>query len=88
MRWIIPSLAVSLTIVQAVSAADTLVFEPPGGRDGAKHIVLVAGDEEYRSEESMPMLGKILSQRHGFLCTVVFSWGPGDAKYIDPNNQQ
>ncbi|MDC0259245.1 hypothetical protein OAK43_03320, partial [Verrucomicrobiales bacterium] len=47
------------------------------GKEGpgkGKKIVLVAGDEEYRSEESMPMLGKILSQKHGFDCVVVFSW--------------
>ena len=37
------------------------------------------------SEESGPMLGKILSQKHGFDCTVVFSWTDG---YIDPNNQK
>ncbi|MCA9176241.1 MAG: hypothetical protein KDB14_17260 [Planctomycetales bacterium] len=68
-------------------AEDGLVFLPKNP-DGAKHIVLVAGDEEYRTEETMPMLGKILSQRHGFKCTVVFSYGPDGAEYIDPNNQQ
>lgn len=69
-------------------AADTLVFDAKDGDDGAKHVVLIAGDEEYRTEESMPMLGKILSQRHGFKCTVVFSLGPDGADYIDANNQQ
>ncbi|QOV92407.1 hypothetical protein IPV69_11560 [Humisphaera borealis] len=46
----------------------------PGG-DGAgkgKHIILVSGDEEYRSEECLPQLGKILATRHGFKCTVLF----------------
>ena len=38
----------------------TPVSEGPGK---GKHIVLLAGDEEYRSEEGLPMLGKILSQR-------------------------
>ena len=36
-----------------------------------KHIVLVVGDQEYRSEESMPALARILSERHGFKCTVL-----------------
>ena len=40
-----------------------------GGGDGpgkGKHIVLVSGDEEYRSEETLPQLAKILSmQRQG-----------------------
>ena len=49
-----------------------LVFEPAGKANG-KHVVLVSGDEEYRGEESCPMLAKILSQRHGFKCTVLFA---------------
>ena len=49
-----------------------LVFEPAGEANG-KHVVLISGDEEYRSEESCPMLAKILSQRHGFKCTVLFA---------------
>ncbi len=72
-------------VAGSAAAADTLVLEPKV--DSGKHIVLVAGDEEYRSEESMPMLAKILSQKHGFKCTVVFAWSQ-DGKYIDPNNQQ
>jgi hypothetical protein len=59
------------------------------GKEGpgkGKHIVLIAGDEEYRSEEAMPMLGKLLSQRHGFKCTVLFSQDQ-DTGIIDPENQ-
>ena len=47
----------------------------PGG-DGpgnGKRIVLIAADQEYRSEESMPMMAKILSTHHGFHCTVLFA---------------
>lgn len=53
-------------------AADHVVYEPAGEAKG-KHVVLLSGDEEYRSEEGMPMLGKLLSQHHGFKCTVLFS---------------
>lgn len=49
-----------------------------------KHIVLVAGDEEYRSEEALPQLAKILSTRHGFQTTVLFAVDPKDGT-IDPN---
>ena len=63
-----------------------LVFEAKGSPSG-KRIVLVAGDEEYRTEESMPMLAKILSQKHGFHCTVLFAHSV-DGSYIDPNNQE
>ena len=38
-----------------------------------EHIVLIAGDQEYRSEESIPALAKILETRHGFRCTVLYS---------------
>jgi len=62
-----------------------LNFEGKDGPGKGKKIVLISGDEEYRSEETMPMLAKILSHRHGFDCTVLFSWSrKGD--YIDPNN--
>ena len=43
------------------------------GPGKGKHIVLIAADQEYRSEQSMPMLAKILSAHHGFDCTVLFS---------------
>jgi Trehalose utilisation len=62
-------------------AADHVVYEPAGAAKG-KHIVLLSGDEEYRSEEAMPMLGQLLSQRHGFKCTVLFSLGADGT--IDP----
>lgn len=60
------------------------------GGDGpgkGKKIVLVSGDEEYRSEEALPMLAKILSQRFGFDCTVLFSLDPG-TENINPVFQQ
>lgn len=50
----------------------------PGG-DGpgqGKKIVLIAAEQEYRSEQSMPMLAKILSQHHGFQCVVLFCVNP------------
>ena len=54
---------------------------------GAGHrVLLIAGDEEYRSEEALPMLGAILAKRHGFDCTVLFSTDP-DSGEIDPMNQ-
>ena len=55
----------------------------PGAGHG-RRVVLLAGDEEYRSEEGLPMLAKILSQRHGFSCTVLFSVAADGT--IDPKN--
>ncbi|MEX0937242.1 MAG: ThuA domain-containing protein [Pirellulales bacterium] len=71
----------------AAGAQDAwVVYEGQAGPGQGKHIVLVSGDEEYRSEEALPMLGKILAQHHGFRCTVLFAINPEDGT-IDPNNQ-
>ena len=43
------------------------------GPGAGKHIVFITGDEEYRSEEGMPQIAKILAKHHGFRCTVLFS---------------
>ncbi|HZK62667.1 MAG TPA: ThuA domain-containing protein, partial [Puia sp.] len=56
------------------------------GYDGpgkGKNIVFVCGDEEYRSEEALPMLAQILAKRYGFTCTVLFSTDPLSGE-IDP----
>lgn len=61
-------------------------YEGKEGPGKGKHIVFISGDEEYRSEESLPMMAKILSQRHGFTCTVLFAIDPATGT-IDPNQQ-
>ena len=68
------------------AADDHIVYAPKDGPGGGKHIVFLCGDEEYRGEEGLPMMAKILSQRHGFKCTVLFSMN--DKGEIDPNNQK
>src|SRR2546429_4331475 len=68
------------------SAQTSVVYQPKEGPGRGKHIVFLSGDEEYRSEEGLPMLAKILSQRHGFKCTVLFALDPDGA--INPDNQK
>ncbi|MGB8167247.1 MAG: hypothetical protein WCF18_07120 [Chthoniobacteraceae bacterium] len=66
--------------------------EGKAGPGKGKHIVFLSGDEEYRSEEGLPQLAKILSERHGFKTTVLFSinlpgWSPreiADFKKANP----
>lgn len=58
-------------------------YHGKSGVDKGKHIILLAGDQEYRSEEVMPMLAKILSQHHGFDCTVLFA--VNDKGEVDPS---
>lgn len=74
-----------LVAISSASAADPwVVYEGSDGPGKGKHIVLVSGDEEYRSEEALPQLGKILSKHHGFKCTVLFAIDPADGT-INPN---
>ncbi len=68
---------------QARAADPWVVYEGSEGPGRGKHIVLISGDEEYRSEEALPQLGKILAVRHGFKCTVLFAIGKDGT--IDPN---
>lgn len=61
---------------------DWLEIRGGSGPGSGKRVVLLSGDEEYRSEEALPQLAKILARRHGFTCTVIFSInGKGE---IDP----
>ncbi len=79
------SLAVLLSgVVYAASAG--IIFEGASGAGKGKHIVLVSGDEEYRSEQALPQLAKILATRHGFRCTVLFAIDPKDGT-INPERR-
>src|SRR5215467_16122486 len=66
------------------SEKQCVVYQGSKGPGQGKHIVLVSGDEEYRSEETLTQLGKILSRHHGFTCTVLFPIDPRTG-LIDPN---
>ncbi len=66
-------------------AADPwLTFEGKDGPGKGKNVVLVSGDEEYRSEETLPQLARILAAHHGFRCTVLFAIDPKDGT-VQPN---
>ena len=80
-RWLVLA---CLVVTTSVAQADQWVHYSAGKGPGAgKKVVLVSGDEEYRSEEALPQLGKILSVRHGFDCTVLFAINKDGE--IDPN---
>jgi len=64
-----------------------LTYAGGTGAGAGKHIVFVAGDEEYRSEEALPQLARILSVHHGFRCTVLFSMDPATG-VIDPEKRE
>ena len=74
--WGIGVLLAALTASSANADDQWLTFKGGEGPGRGKQIVLVGGDEEYRSEESLPQLAKILSKYHGFQCTVLFALDP------------
>src|SRR3954466_1311377 len=82
LRFLIPVLGL---LTPAARGDDRITYDPKPGPGGGKHIVFLSGDEEYRSEEGLPMLAKLLSQRHGFKCTVLFALDPDGT--INPDNQ-
>jgi type 1 glutamine amidotransferase len=78
-------LFISLAFATFASADEQwITYEGKDGPGKGKRIVLLAGDEEYRSEEALPMLAKVLSQRHGFTTTVLFAINKETGE-IDPN---
>jgi hypothetical protein len=51
--------------------ANPLVY-PASSPANGKKLVLIASDHEYRAEETIPALARILAKHHGFECTVLF----------------
>lgn len=44
--------------------------------------MFVAGDHEYRSEETLPALARLLAKHHGFKCTVLFNIDPESGEIV------
>lgn len=94
MKQVIPMLMFVILLfgLSHLSRADTgqlparqwLEFQGKSGPGKGKTVVLIAADEEYRSEETMPQFAKILSERHGFHTFVLFAIDPKDGT-ICPN---
>src|SRR5271154_3905325 len=80
---LLSALVCCFVAIPAVQAEDWVTYPGKSGPGQGKHLVFLSGDEEYRSEEGLPQLAKILSQRHGFKCTVLFSVDKGGI--IDPD---
>lgn len=66
----------ALWIAAPLAAQQWVVYPGGKGPGKGKHIVFVVGDQEYRSEESMPALARILAEHHGFRCTVLLPVNP------------
>lgn len=74
-RLVLPILGLFAALPTVAPAAEDA--KPP-------HVVFISGDEEYRSEESLPMLASILEKTHGFRVSVCYPLDPDGS--INPNN--
>ena len=55
-------------------ATHALADEPkPGEKSDQPHVVFVTGDDEYRSEITMPMIARILEAKHGMRTSVAYA---------------
>jgi hypothetical protein len=76
-----------LAAVASSLCAAGVEFRGHAGPGKGKRVVLIAADDEYHSEEMLPQLARILAERQGFDCTVLFSIDPGDGA-IDPHQRR
>ena len=83
------SLSLLFVFVLAASAAaqnsNLIVYQGDKGPGHGKHIVFLAGDHEYRSEETLPALARILAKHYGFKCSVFFTTDPKTG-FIEPGS--
>jgi uncharacterized protein len=73
----------SVVAVAAIAVAGAgLAAQTPAAR--RPHVVFVTGDDEYRSEISMPMIAAILEKHHGLRTSVAYAKpGPKDKNHIE-----
>ena len=74
----------ALLLFSFFTQAGPLVYQGDAGPGKGKHLVFIASDHEYRSEETLPALARILAKHHGFKCTVLL--GVNDKGEIAPGN--
>src|SRR3954466_6128574 len=77
-----------LLALPATAAAQNphlVAYEGDAGPGHGKHIVFLAGDHEYRSEETLPALARILAKHYGFKCSVFITTDP-QTGFIQPGS--
>jgi type 1 glutamine amidotransferase len=74
-----------LAILRAQPNPNLITYQGGDGPGAGKQIVLLAGDHEYRSEETLPALARILARRYGFTCKVFITTDPKTG-FIEPGS--
>ena len=78
-------LCLALPVLARAQNPNLIEYRGDQGPGLGKHVVLLAGDHEYRSEESLPALARILAKRFGFKCSVFFTTNPATG-FIEPGS--
>ena len=82
------TLAAGLASVLASDHPHHVSWQGPEGLPGSgKHIVYIANDHEYRAEETLPALARIMARHYGFTCTFITGVDP-ETGYIQKGNGQ
>jgi type 1 glutamine amidotransferase len=84
------AIVIATTIIsgQRATLADNpheVIYEGDKGPGKGKHIVFIAGDHEYRGEETLPALARILAKSYGFKCSVYFTLDK-ETGFINPGS--
>ena len=86
MKRLLPSLlAIASFTAMCRSNAAPLIYQGADGPAKGKQLVFIASDHEYKSEEALPELARILAKHYGATCTVLFGIDPLTG-YIAPGN--
>lgn len=84
-------LTLALPALLALSASagqpSHVTWEGSGGIGQGRHIVYIASDHEYRGEEALPALARILAKHYGFKCTVIFGVSPEDGTILPGSSE-
>lgn len=82
---LVVSLCLALPVLARAQNPSLIEYRGDQGPGLGKHVVLLAGDHEYRSEETLPALARILARRYGFRCSVLVTTDPKTG-FIEPGS--
>ncbi|MFT7671203.1 MAG: hypothetical protein ACI8X5_003920 [Planctomycetota bacterium] len=80
-----PTLGANAESTRLAENPNTVVWEGDAAIGKGKHIVFIAGDHEYRGEETLPALARIMAKHYGFKCTFIVTTNPKTGE-IEPGS--
>ena len=75
-RWVVRAVAAAPVVIAALGPA---VARAADGPEKTPHVIFIVGESEYKSEQTMPAVAKVLQDRYGMRCTVLMDKNIKDA---------